>query len=483
MGLLDKFFRSSINTDGVSQLVISRYGGKKSVQRSYDEVGRLTSKKFKETLDINDQILEKYARINNEDIQAELMKKYLKISQDDLNKIAIEQEQQENHEIDEQVDQALKGQDKNTKEQVKEDVKKDEQKDKQEGKDVGKKDKKEALQTKIYEATYNKMYKDYASRVMTIKDAQFSSMAVALTSKEAVEILAMEKNLEKIDLLYHNHTGKNIDDVKRIKQEKKDFKNKFEYNQKGIESNTNARASKISLLYKKREKEYMAYILALKDPAKSPQEKALYKRSYQEANLELIQSIPSLSEYTKGLEIQEKNEQAAKDKNLGATSAVNNKISSDKQKEQKVTESDMAHNIYNIKDSQEKREIKNFEMSRIHQKDLLEKNDIASAKQIGDSQRDKRVYDENIERIPNQSTYSQTKKDVEEKQEIGDSDFFSSLRKVNNIEDRSSEELKSIIDDVDKDAQDKIKENAYKEQIKQETEYQRYRKQNKKPNG
>ena len=118
MGLLDKFFRSSINTDGVSQLVISRYGGKKSVQRSYDEVGRLTSKKFKETLDINDQILEKYARINNEDIQAELMKKYLKISQDDLNKIAIEQEQQENHEIDEQVDQALKGQDKDTKEKL-----------------------------------------------------------------------------------------------------------------------------------------------------------------------------------------------------------------------------------------------------------------------------------------------------------------------------------------------------------------------------
>lgn len=480
MGLLDKFFRSSINTDGVSQLVLSRYGGKKSVQRSYDEVGRLTSKKFKETLDINDQILEKYARINNEDIQAELMKKYLKISQDDLNKIAIEQEQQENHEIDEQVDQALKGQEKDTKEQIKEDVKKEQQKDKQEGKDIGKK---EALQTKIYEATYNKMYKDYASRVMRIKDAQFSSMAVALTSKEAVEIIAMEKNLEKIDLLYHNHTGKNIDDVKRINQEKKDFKNKFEYNQRGIESNTNARASKISLLYKKREKEYMAYILALKDPAKSPQEKALYKRSYQEANLELIQSIPSLSEYTKGLEIQEKNEQAAKDKNLGATSAVNNKISSDKQKEQKVTESDMAHNIYNIKDSQEKREIKNFEMSRIHQKDLLEKNDIASAKQIGDAQRDKRVYDENIEKVPNQSTYSQTKKDVEEKQEIGDSDFFSSLRKVNNIEDRSSEELKSIIDDVDKDAQDKIKENAYKEQIKQETEYQRYRKQNKKPNG
>ena len=143
----------------------------------------------------------------------------------------------------------------------------------------------------------------------------------------------------------------------------------------------------------------------------------------------------------------------------------------------------MAHNIYNIKESQEKREIKNFEMSRIHQKDLLEKNDIASAKQIGDAQRDKRVYDENIEKVPNQSTYSQTKKDVEEKQEVGDSDFFSSLRKVNNIEDRSSEELKSIIDDVDKDAQDKIKENAYKEQIKQETEYQRYRKQNKKPNG
>ena len=70
MGLLDKFFRNSINIDGVSQLVLSRYGGKKSVQRSYDEVGRLTSQKFTVTIDINEQKHEKYARINNEDIQA-----------------------------------------------------------------------------------------------------------------------------------------------------------------------------------------------------------------------------------------------------------------------------------------------------------------------------------------------------------------------------------------------------------------------------
>ena len=160
------------------------------------------------------------------------------------------------------------------------------------------------------------MYTDYSSKVLKIKDAQYESMEIALGTKDAIEILAMEKNLEKIDLLYHNHTGKNISDVKQIKEKKQDFKSKFDYNQRGIENNTDNRTALINRLYSIREEKYLMYIKALKDPNKSPQEKALFKQDYEKANLDLIQNIPSLSEYTKDLQIQGKNEKLAKEANL-----------------------------------------------------------------------------------------------------------------------------------------------------------------------
>jgi len=168
-------------------------------------------------------------------------------------------------------------------------------KNEQKGKISDVKDKKKELQTKIYEATYNRMYRDYASKVMNIKNNQFEDMAIAIGTREAIEIIAMEKNLEKIDLLYHNHTGKEIENVDKIKTEKEEFKSKFDYNQKGIEHDTQKRSLKINELYAKREEEYKKYIKVLKDPAKSPQEKALYKRDYEKANLNLLQNIPSLN--------------------------------------------------------------------------------------------------------------------------------------------------------------------------------------------
>ena len=112
----------------------------------------------------------------------------------------------------------------------------------------------------------------------------------------------------------------------------------------------------------------------------------------------------------------------------------------------------------------------------------LKKGEYDIAKEIGDVQRDKRVYDENIEKTPNQATISETKRDVDKEELKSDKDFFASLRKVNRIEDKTPDELENIIDDRNKDAEEKIRQNAHKEQIEQETEYQRYRK-NKRPNG
>lgn len=483
MGFFDRFsgLRDSFefNKDfNINDKLISYYGGEKNIKDTYLDISKTTRKKFKETLDINDQILEKYAKNNNEDIQKELMKKYLKMSQDDLNKEALEKEQLEKEIMDQEVEESLEGVDKKTKDQVKKDLK-EEQKDK---KVSDTKDKKKELQTKIYEATYNRMYKDYASKVINIKNSQFESMEIALGTKEAIEIIAMEKNLEKIDLLYHNHTGKEIENVKKIKNEKEDFKSKFDYTQKGIENSTDKRALKINELYAKREEEYRKYIKALKDPNKSVQEKALYKRDYEKANLDLIQNIPSLNEYTKDLEIQGENEKLSKEAGVDTKSAVNNRFSNVEEKSEKVTDSKMAELVYDIQDTEKQRDKKSFENSRIHQQDALQKGDYATAKEIGDAQRDKRIYDENIEKTPEQATLSETKKDVDREELKSDADFFASLRKVNKIEDKTPDELESMIDDRNKDAKEKIKQNMYKEQVEQETEYQRYRK-NKRPNG
>lgn len=483
MGFFDRFIKKNeIGIEGLNSQILSKYGGKKNVNEAYFEISQITQKKFKDTLDINDQILEKYAKINNQDIQADLMKKYLKLSQDDLNKMAIEKEQLEANQIDEGVDETLEGVDKKTKDEVKKDLKEEQKEDKQKGKVTDAKDKKKELQTKIYEATYNRMYKDYANRVLDIKNAQYASMAVGLGTKEAVEIIAMEKNLEKVDLLYHNHTGKDIAQVEKIKDNQRDFKAKFDYNQRGIENNTDDRTRRINELYVRREEEYKKYIKALKDPTKSPYEKALYKQDYQKANLELIQNIPSLSEYTRDLDIQERNEELVKEANLGDSSAINNRFNEKSGHAEKVTDSKMADNIYDVQETQMQRDARNFEKSSIEQKDAIDKGDLAAAKEIGDAQRDKRVYDENIENTPNQSTISQTKRDVEREEDKSDANFFASLRKVNNIEDKTPEELEQMVEDRDDDAEEKIKENAYKEQIKQDTEYERYRK-NKRPNG
>ena len=199
-------------------------------------------------------------------------------------------------------------------------------------------------------------------------------------------------------------------------------------------------------------------------------------------NLDLIQSIPSLSEYSKDLQIQGKNEKLVKDANLEKRSAVNSRFDNKDGKVEKVTESKMADNIYDVEKEQKERDARTFEESQIHQRDSLKKGDYRAAKEIGDAQRDKRIYDENIEQMPEQASVTETKREVREEEQKSDANFFASLRQVNNIEDKSPEELEKIVEDRNEDIEDKIKENAYKEQVEQETEYQRYRK-NKRPNG
>ncbi len=442
---------------------------------TYAEIEKLTNREFKETLDINNQILDKYKEKNHDDIQKDLMKKYLKLSQDDMNKQMLIEDEQEKAEMDKE----LEG--KKLTEEEKEKIKEDALEQKRKGEiPLDGKDKKKAIQTRIYESTYNVMYKDYTEKVKRIKNNQFDNRDITIDTSKAIEIIAMEKNLEKIDLLYHNHTGKEITQVKRIKEKKENFQSIINYTEKGIQSINSDQARTLETLYKIRAEKYEKYIKALKNPNVSDQEKAVYKKEYQEANLDLVRNVPSLQEYTKDIQIEEKNKDLAKDAKLKQPTA-STKYMYDRESEEK-TKPDASKEIERVQEEKLERDEKAYEHSRIEQDDALNKGDIKTAKEIMDVQREGNIYDENIDKMPRQATAVEVKEEQAEERKISDTNFAQSLRKVKNIEESTPEELKNMIEDRDQDAEEKIRQNA-KEELKKQEDYQReIRRKNEKPN-
>lgn len=442
---------------------------------TYAEIEKLTNREFKETLDINNQILDRYKEKNHEDVQKDLMKKYLKLSQDDINKQMLQEDEQEKAEMDKE----LEGQ--NLTEEEKERIKEDALEQKRKGEiPEDEKDKKKALQTRIYESTYNVMYKDYAQKVEKIKNEQFDNRDISLGTEEAMEIIAMEKNLEKIDLLYHNHTGKEITQVQRIKEKKEDFQQKINYNEKGIQNIASEQANSLDRLYKVRAEKYEKYIKALKNPSMSDQEKAMYKKEYQEANLDLIQNVPSLQEYTKDLEIEGKNQELVDEAELKQPTAAT-KYMYDQEGAEKLNP-DASKEIHRVQEDKLKRDEMAYEKSRIQQEDAMQKGDVGAAKDIMDAQRQGNIYEENIDKVPEQATISEINKEQAEEQRTSDSNFARSLRQVRNIEDSTPEELENMIADRNEDAEEQIRKNT-KEELQKQEEYQReIRRKNEKPN-
>ena len=479
MGVFDRFISNISGRDyNINDQLAAVYSPKQTTQ-AYKEIARSLRPRIKETVTINDQILQKYDKVNKDDIQNELMKKYLKLSRDDLNQQEIARKELEKQQIDSEVDKTLEGTDQKTKEQIKKDLLEEEKDGK---KELSEKDKKKELQARIYKAAYTRMYKDYTGTVLNIKDAQFAAMGIAVSSKAAIEMLAYEKNLEKLELMYHRTTGKEFSQDKDIKQKRQDFKSKFEYNQRGINSNTDEIRKEINRLYAIREDKHRKYIDALTDKSKTPQEIAIYKKEYQDANLDLIAKVPSLQEYTKDLDVQAKNEQLAKEAGLENKSAINNTIDNrnlddTKNRSEKVTDSKMAELIEDVQKTEDRRDEMNFEYSKNVQKDQLEKGNYDAAKEIGDTQTSRRIYDENIEKTPNQSTIAETRKDVEKQQDRNDDMFFNSLRAgVNDMDDIDADDIER----VERIAKEEIMKKAHEEQIKQQTDEQYQRERRKK---
>ena len=461
MGFLD-FLRG--NTRSIEEtFIVSKYG-EKATYSAYKSVEKVKKSRFKETENINDLLLDFYNKKNQENIQVELFEKYYKMSKENINSMFLEEQQ-----VDKQVDETLKGEDKKTKDQVKKQIK-------EENKDEKTKNKKDDLETRIYKTMYKNMYRDYADKVLQYKDNQFDDMDVALKDKQAFETLALEKNLEKVELMYYNKTGKNFSSDKKITEQRKDFKNKFEYNQRGIENTTDDRMQRINMLYKIREEKYREYINALTDKTKSPQEKYLYKKEYEKANYDLIQNVPSLQEYLNELQSQEKNEDLARKKGLENKSAVNSRFDEKSfknlGKSEKVTESSTAEFIDKSTIEQQQREVKNLEYVNNIQESELDKGNTFTAHAIQNAQETKNIANKNINESP-QKDVSDLKEEVQKNEQYNNRDFINDLRS----------EVKSgmTLEEAKEAMRDDIKEKNYDENIKsQEDEYVLQRK---KPNG
>ncbi len=461
MGFLD-FLRG--NTRSIEEtFIVSKYG-EKATYSAYKSVEKIKKSRFKETENINDILLDFYNKKNQENIQVELFEKYYKMSKENINSMFLEEQQ-----VDKQVDETLKGEDKKTKDQVKKQIK-------EENKDEKTKNKKDDLETRIYKTMYKNMYRDYADKVLQYKGNQFDDMDVALKDKQAFETLALEKNLEKVELMYYNKTGKNFSSDKKITEQRKDFKNKFEYNQRGIENTTDDRMQRINMLYKIREEKYREYINALTDKTKSPQEKYLYKEEYEKANYDLIQNVPSLQEYLNELQSQEKNEDLARKKGLENKSAVNSRFDEksfkNSGKSEKVTESSTAEFIDKSTIEQQQREVKNLEYVNNIQESELDKGNTFTAHAIQNAQETKNIANKNINESP-QKDVSDLKEEVQKNEQYNNRDFINDLRS----------EVKSgmTLEEAKEAMRDDIKEKNYDENIKsQEDEYVLQRK---KPNG
>lgn len=461
MGFLD-FLRG--NTRSIEEtFIVSKYG-EKATYSAYKSVEKIKKSRFKETENINDILLDFYNKKNQENIQVELFEKYYKMSKENINSMFLEEQQ-----VDKQVDETLKGEDKKTKDQVKKQIK-------EENKDEKSKNKKDDLESRIYKTMYKNMYKDYADKVLQYKGNQFDDMDVALKDKQAFETLALEKNLEKVELMYYNKTGKNFSSDKKITEQRKDFKNKFEYNQRGIENTTDDRMQRINMLYKIREEKYREYINALTDKTKSPQEKYLYKKEYEKANYDLIQNVPSLQEYLNELQSQEKNEDLARKKGLENKSAVNSRFDEksfkNSGKSEKVTESSTAEFIDKSTIEQQQREVKNLEYVNNIQESELDKGNTFTAHEIQNAQETKNIANKNINESP-QKKASDLKEEVQKNEQYSNRDFINDLRS----------EVKSgmTLEEAKEAMRDDIKEKNYDENIKsQEDEYVLQRK---KPNG
>ena len=473
MGLWDKVLDNISGRDYNVNDALAKTYGQREVAQTYKEISKKLKPIKKEDNTINDQILEIYSNQNKEDIQNDLMKKYLKISRDDLNQQEIAKKQLEHEEMKKEIDSTLEGQDKKTKDEVYEELIEEEN---NEPKKEGEKDKKKELQSRIYKATYKSMYKDYASLALKMKNSQFGAMDVAISSKEAMQMIAMERNLDRIELRYNRTTGKDFSMDKNIKNQREDFKNKFEYVEKGVEATTNRRSIEINRLYKVREAKHREYVDAMMDKSKTPQKIAMYKQAYDKANYDLIQNMPSLNEYTQELEVQSENERLAKDAGLENKSAVNSRIDNknlddSKNNSQKVTDSKMAEIIDEVKRDEQVRDERNFDYTIQAQRSQIDKGNYKAAKEIGDSQTSRRIYDENIEQTPKQSTYSETKKDAEKTQERNDDMFFDQLRSgVQNMDEIDEEDIERI----QNIAKDEIEKKANEELLEQKKEQQEY---------
>ena len=474
MGFFSNLFRSNSSSNDA---LFKKYS-KADISVACKEVEKSSRVVFKETMDINDAIISKYNRVNNEDIQNELLKKYLKMSQDEINRQFLDEQL-----INEEIDENLEGVDKQTKEEIKEDVLKDKDENPKS------KDRKAVLQEKIYKAAYSKMYDDYTYKMLKVKDTQFDNLDIAVDGKKAVEMLAYEKNLQNLELTYNKRTGKKLAQDKDIYKKKEDFNSKLNYDQKGINREVDERIARLTMLYKIREEKYREYIEVLTDDNRTPQEKYMYKKEFEEANLDLVQTLPSLDEYSKDLDTQVKIEEEIKKAGIKETSLFNEKSG----KEQNGSQSRTADKLERSFMEQDKNEYRSDKETNYIVKKEIEKGNLENASEIVEMQDKESEYDRSIQEKDSKEIakkYADKKETITNEtinmgRETTNSDFIGSLQQdnANDLESLSNKELEELAnEDVDINEDKEKEERIERENIKNQQEDEIVRKNRKKTN-
>ncbi len=446
MGILD-FFRKAVSKQ----------------PSGIDELIKESRLRLKETESIEDSILDKYKKYSKDDVEKRIMDDHLKSAE-----VEVQEELRKKSEINEEIDKIAEGVDEETKDKMKDEAYKEQENGELDYDAINDpKKRKEAL---VCKAAYTAMYAKYTNMVMTYKNKQFENQEIVMDTKRAVEFMGYEKCLDKLEAMHYNRTGKDFSKDKQIQKSREEFKNKFEYTQKGAEVEANRRIDRINLLYKEKEKAHRKYLEALYGN-ESPQEVAAKKQLYIEATNNLVTNVPSLQEYVQDMKMQQKNEDLARGRKLDNDSIVKNRL--DVNSKNEVLSRDQTATEEKVFDSFEKNEAMERQTLEkgYRSADTLEQKEEVAADSIRET-----VIDENLsQRDHKKDSVSDVKEEVRTDMDNDRSDFLNGLREKNNLGYEGNEEKLKSDAEYDPEKQSAIEEARQKEEEKRKQDQEMVR--------
>lgn len=262
---------------------------------------------------VNKILLDHYNKENKIDFQTQLK---AIIGNDVIEKIKNREdiEIEEENQIDEQA-RDIEGVDEKTIEEAKKNTKQEKEKNKDENKEFD-------LRAELMKQVYKEVYKKYSDTLYDLKRRQIGRDELTVGDKEGTELVLYENYLKRLERNYngyaniHNLDEKILSDNKDIMEAKKDLARNIgrdeDLSKQRIEKNIHA----IDKLYEERK------VIAEKIEELSRNEKydedamKEYQKEYRKLTYRIRDIQPSLEEYARQIEMEQKNIDLAKEYGL-----------------------------------------------------------------------------------------------------------------------------------------------------------------------